>query len=68
MFPSLYYSFKRTLEGTESTVVFIMIDTIVLCGLQDEWSTPEELEGPSDKDASEVQWQWIEKQLQGSIA
>ncbi|XP_038056241.1 tartrate-resistant acid phosphatase type 5-like [Patiria miniata] len=65
-FPSLYYTFNYNIPGTKTTIAFIMIDTQVLCGVLDEFSTPEELAGPQDKNAADKEWHWIEQQLQAT--
>ncbi|CAB3408891.1 unnamed protein product [Caenorhabditis bovis] len=75
-FPSLYY--KKTVEFNGTTIDFLMIDTIELCGntkdiqnagffdmLRNESHDPR---GPQNATAAELQWDWIEQNLNASSA
>ena len=56
------------IEGTNTEIQFVFIDTIILCGLTHptkKWIPPS---GPASVNAAEDQWEWIEKTLAASAA
>ena len=67
-FPHLYYKlpFKFTSStGVPRTVDFVLIDTVDLCGICEEEYVGCPLVGAAE---DEVQWTWLEQQLQTSTA
>ena len=57
-----------TIEGTDTKVQFVFIDTIILAGLTHptmRWLPPS---GPASLNAAEDQWEWIEHTLAASTA
>ncbi|CAJ0930404.1 unnamed protein product, partial [Mesorhabditis belari] len=77
MYPDYWYKFNYTLsDGT--TIDFLMIDTIVLCGNTADveygdlwdllWKGSKVPDGPKDKKMAEKQWDWIAKTLNESRA
>ena len=57
-----------SIEGTDTEVQFVFIDTIILCGLTHptkKWIPPS---GPASVNAAEDHWEWIEKTLAASAA
>ncbi|MFH4983982.1 hypothetical protein AB6A40_010691 [Gnathostoma spinigerum] len=79
VFPASYYTVSYRFGKRNTTVDFIIIDTIVLCGntrdvvngdlidlaLAESIDNPN---NPSDPEAARVQWRWIEEQLSKSRA
>lgn len=78
-FPSPYYKISYKFGDNGTTVDFIMIDTIILCGntrdvqnggfidmiFADVEADPIH---PKDPEAAKIQWEWIEKELNNSKA
>ncbi|VDK48144.1 unnamed protein product [Anisakis simplex] len=78
-YPSLYYKVSYKFSAKNTSVDFLMIDTIVLCGntrdidnagffdmiFADVSKNPN---NPRDPEAARKQWQWIEEQLSQSKA
>jgi len=79
VFPDYYYTIRYRLAN-DIRIDIIMIDTIILCGntregkysnFYDYLTAPasdRKTQGPSDPEAAEKQWHWIEDQLQNSSA
>ena len=64
-FPATHYKLNFTIPGTNSTIVFLMIDTVLLTGdSYDESSSPPN--GPADVALAELQWVWIEETLKAT--
>ncbi|XP_072032237.1 tartrate-resistant acid phosphatase type 5-like isoform X2 [Amphiura filiformis] len=67
-FPSLYYTQKYTIPGSNASVALVMIDTVTLCGnTHDNVLISIPPQGPENPKHAEDQWAWIEKQLQDTI-
>jgi tartrate-resistant acid phosphatase type 5 len=68
-FPSFYYTFVEQIPNSESTIQFVMIDTVILAGNTRvngvEYLQPQ---GAEDELAAETQWEWIESTLSASKA
>lgn len=67
-FPSLYYTTKYTIPGSNSSIVLVMIDTVTLCGNSYDTeliSIPPQ--GPENPKHAEDQWAWIETQLKNTV-
>ena len=57
-----------SIEGTNTKVQFVFIDTVMLCGISHptkKWIQPS---GPASLNAAEEQWEWIEKTIATSTA
>ena len=57
-----------TIEGTDTEVQFVFIDTVILAGLTHpikKWLPPS---GPASVNAAKDQWEWIEVTLAASTA
>ncbi|XP_006811313.1 tartrate-resistant acid phosphatase type 5-like [Saccoglossus kowalevskii] len=65
-FPSYYYNKRYNIPGSNATILFVMIDTIILCGNTQDDIPGAELSGPDDPVRAEEQWQWIEATLKKS--
>ncbi|CAJ0573006.1 unnamed protein product, partial [Mesorhabditis spiculigera] len=77
MFPDYWYKFNYTLnDGT--TIDFVMIDTIILCGNTADveygsvwdllWKGNKVPDGPKNASVAEKQWEWIAQTLNQSRA
>lgn len=64
-FPSLYYYKEFPIGTGNHTFGFIFIDTILLCGHSDDFST-ELIIKPEDKPLADQQWIFISQALQKS--
>lgn len=76
IYPSLAYVVQYELTPSSTTIDFIVIDTVVLCG--GTWpggvnprtgkiEPPRELPlGPEDLDKAQAMWSWVEIQLEKS--
>lgn len=65
-FPDYYYTLKFTIPGTDATLEFVMMDTVILCGNTGDDRLHTQPEGPTDKSASDQQWTFIQQSLQDS--
>ena len=66
-FPHFYYTKRYLIPGGKDTVAFIMIDTVLLCGITDDSDTQRQPSPPIDQQAVELQFNWIEDQLKDTI-
>ncbi|XP_077981512.1 tartrate-resistant acid phosphatase type 5-like [Glandiceps talaboti] len=65
-FPSLYYSKQYSVPDSNTTVLFVMIDTVMLCGNTADEVLGSNLKGPEDVKGASEQWQWIDSTLRNS--
>ena len=57
-----------TIPGTDSTVQFVFIDTILLAGVTDRVDRSLPPKGPASRTIADQQWAWISQTLQNSKA
>lgn len=57
-----------TIPGTDSTVQFVFIDTILLAGVTDRVDRSLPPKGPASRTIADQQWAWISETLQNSKA
>ena len=57
-----------TIPGTDSTVQFVFIDTVLLAGVTDPMDRSLPPKGPLSKTRANQQWAWINETLQNSKA
>ena len=57
-----------TIPGTDSTVQFVFIDTILLAGVTDRVDRSLPPKGPASRTMADQQWAWISETLQNSKA
>ena len=57
-----------TIPGTDSTVQFVFIDTVLLAGVTDPVDRSLPPKGPLSKTRANQQWAWINETLQNSKA
>ncbi|XP_070562294.1 tartrate-resistant acid phosphatase type 5-like [Ptychodera flava] len=66
VFPSLYHSHRFTLPESRTTLLLVLIDTVMLCGIPQDNIPGVALTGPLEEDKATQQWQWIENTLNTS--
>ena len=57
-----------TIPGTTTTVQFIFIDTILMCGTTDPLKRSRKPRGPQSQAQADEEWAWINETLQQSTA
>ncbi|KAK7101235.1 hypothetical protein V1264_024050 [Littorina saxatilis] len=67
-FPNYYYPLQQTIPGTDVTVDFVMMDTVLLCGNTGDDRLHTQPSGPDDVDVAEEQWAFVENSLAKSKA
>ncbi|XP_070564011.1 tartrate-resistant acid phosphatase type 5-like isoform X2 [Ptychodera flava] len=65
-FPDTNYSKVFDIPHSNSTMLLVMIDTVILCGNTDDMILGSFLEGPIDPAKAKAQFQWIEDTLKQS--
>ncbi|XP_070563365.1 tartrate-resistant acid phosphatase type 5-like [Ptychodera flava] len=65
-FPSFYYSMRYNIPASNATILFVMIDTVMLCGNTLDETPGSDLGGPEDVTGALKQWRWIEETLKNS--
>ncbi|XP_064626660.1 tartrate-resistant acid phosphatase type 5-like [Lineus longissimus] len=65
-YPDYYYTMSYPIPNSKKTVRFVMIDTILLCGVSDTHYLGEPPLGAADQSVADKQWLWIEQQLSHS--
>lgn len=73
IYPSLWYTFTKTIPGTQDTVQFVMIDTVLLAGMFNPGQSEQQpiIPPASDKQfhtLAQSQWSWINSTLATSTA
>ena len=66
MFPNFYYNMTFAVGNTGTTIEFVMIDTVILCGNSDHDFKHKQPQGPEKLSDAEQQWTWIEQRLKSS--
>ncbi|ETO19640.1 hypothetical protein RFI_17587 [Reticulomyxa filosa] len=80
-YPDYWYSTVWAIPDTSPprTIEIIMIDTVTMCGQQQDWEycakrgiaqsdCKLEIDGPTDVDAAQDEWEWLQLQLEQSTA
>lgn len=67
-FPDFYYNLTFGIPGSQATVDILMLDTVIMCGNIDDFSSApgEQPNGTKHEKMAEEQWMWLEKQLASS--
>lgn len=64
-FPKNFYRLNFAIPGTNDSIVFLMLDTVILAG-----NSYDQLDiqpsGPEDLSAAKIQWAWIESELKAT--
>ncbi|XP_002730556.1 tartrate-resistant acid phosphatase type 5-like [Saccoglossus kowalevskii] len=65
-YPDLYYTKRFSIPNSESTLLIVFIDTVILTGNTDDHTPDSILPGPEDPLKADAQWKWIEDTLSNS--